>query len=98
MLHPRPLSAITMAPLRSSLPSDKVRSQENPRPGRGVLSPELLSPPRPSLSRVRKTTLRQDSAEGHREHEDLMRTPTPHNIIGEQERQDHSLVKLHQLR
>jgi hypothetical protein len=59
----------------------RVRTQENPCPNLGPLSPELLSPPDPSPSRARKTTPRQVSDEGRRRHEHSMCTP-PCSVVG----------------
>jgi hypothetical protein len=56
---------------------------EKPCPRRGLISLELLSLPRPSPSRARKTTPRQSSAEARRGQEHSMCTPTPRSVAGE---------------
>jgi hypothetical protein len=85
VLRLRPLLGVTITLPRSSLPSHRVCSRENPHPGRGPLFPERQSLPRLSSSQVRKTTLGQDSFEVRRGYEHSMRISTPRRVAGEQE-------------
>jgi hypothetical protein len=64
--------------------SPEVCSRENPRPDRGLLTPERQSQPHPSLPRVRETNPGQDSAEV-REQQHSMRIPNPRRVTGIQE-------------